>query len=225
MQTDPRRDLAACIRMLEANKILDYNGHCSVRHSDSAFYVNIGKATRATARPEDICLVTFEGEVLSGNGTPPLEFHLHAGIYKARKDVNAVIHAHSKWSTYLTMARQDYFPVFVQGSLLYPMPILDTPNSINTKGMGDQLAQVLRERPACLLKSHGAVVVGSTLTEAFALVNYLEENAERQYHAQMIGTPYQFSAEERALSQQKLWSPGLFQRTWDHFAAKLQSIN
>ena len=54
-------------------------------------------------------------------------------------------------------------------------------------------------------------------------MNYLEDNAERQYMAMQVGTPYSFTAEEMALCREKLWNPGLFQRTWEHFSAKLDS--
>ena len=71
------------------------------------------------------------------------------------------------------------------------------------------------------MKSHGAATVGADLVEAFVLANYLEENAYRQYMATQIGQPYVFSEEELALCREKLWTASLFQRTWDHFRAKL----
>ena len=37
-----------------------------------------------------------------------LEFHLHAGVYKARSDVGAVIHCHPNWSTVLSTAGVEY---------------------------------------------------------------------------------------------------------------------
>jgi len=49
----------------------------------------------------------------------------------------------------------------------------------------------------------------------------MEENAYRQYMALQIGKPYSFSEEELALCREKLWNANLFQRTWDHFRAKL----
>ncbi len=152
---------------------------------------------------------------------PPLECHLHCAIYRARTDVNAVVHAHTKWTTFLTMVGHSYEPVYAQGSLLFPVPVLDSPNSINTRAMADRLAATLGDRPAVLMKSHGAATVGANLVEAFVLVNYLEENAYRQYMATQIGRPYVFSEEELALCREKLWSASLFQRTWNHFRTKL----
>lgn len=216
-----KQQLVDCIRMLEQSDIIDYNGHASVRAGDGRMHINIGSCQRSMLTVADICTIDMDGNVLEGNGKPPLEFHLHAGIYRARPDVKAVVHAHPKWSTFLTMVGRGYQPVYAQGSLVYPMPVLDSPNSINNKPMADRLAATLGERPAAMMKSHGAVVVGKNIVEAFVLANYLEENAYRQYMALQIGEPYSFSEAEIAMCREKLWTESLFKRTWDHFRAKL----
>ena len=96
--------------------------------------------------------------------------------------------------------------MYAQGSLVYPMPLLDSPNSINNRAMADRLAATLGDRPAALMKAHGAVTVGKDIVEAFVLANYMEENAYRQYMALQIGKPYVFSEEEIALCREKLWN-------------------
>lgn len=216
-----KQQLVDCIRMLEQADILDYNGHASVRTAEGMF-INIGSCQRSALTVADICHIDLQGQVLEGQGKPPLEFHLHAGIYKARPDVQAVVHAHPKWSTFLTMTGHDYLPVFAQGSLLYPLPVLDSPNSINNPVMAGRLADTLGDRPGALMKSHGAVAVGQSIVEAFVLANYMEENAQRQYMALQIGKPYVFSEAEIAMCREKLFNAALFQRTWDHFHAKLK---
>ena len=222
--TDPahsRQQLVDCIRMLERADIIDYNGHASIRAGDHRMFINSGACQRSHLTVADICTVDFEGALIEGKDKPPLEFHLHAGIYKARPDVNAIVHAHPKWSTFLTMVGQPYLPVYAQGSLVYPMPVLDSPNSINNPVMAGRLAQTLGQGPAAMMKSHGAVTVGKNIVEAFVLANYMEENAYRQYMALQIGKPYVFTEEELALCREKLWNEALFKRAWDHFRAKL----
>ena len=219
--TEAKQQLVECIRMLERSDIIDYNGHCSIRLEGDRMLINVGSCQRSKLTAADICTIDMEGNVIDGSGKPPLEFHLHAGVYRARPDVKAVVHAHPKWSTFLTMTGHAYQPVYAQGSLVYPMPLLDSPNSINNKTMADRLAATLGERPAAMMKSHGAVTVGKNLVEAFVLANYLEENAYRQYMALQIGKPYSFTPEEVALCREKLWTESLFKRTWDHFRAKL----
>ena len=217
-----KQQLVDCIRMLEAADIIDYNGHASLRLDDSHLLINAGNCQRSRLTVDDICTIDMNGQVIgTASGKPPLEFHLHAGIYRARPDAKACVHAHPKWSTYLTMTGHVYLPVYAQGSLLYPVPVLDSPNSINNRDMADRLAATLGDRPGALMKSHGAVTVGKTLVEAFVLANYMEENAHRQYMAMQIGKPYAFDEQELALCREKLWSETLFQRAWDHFHAKL----
>jgi len=221
IETELKQQLVDCIRMLERSDIIDYNGHASIRIGEDRMLINIGSCQRSRLTAADICTIDMEGDVIEGNGKPPLEFHLHAGIYRARKDVGAVVHAHPKWSTFLTMTGHAYLPVYAQGSLVHPMPVLDSPNSINNPVMAKRLADTLGDRPAAMMKSHGAVTVGKDIVEAFVLANYLEENAYRQYMALQVGKPYAFSAEEVALCREKLWTQSLFKRTWDHFRAKL----
>ena len=220
-ESELKQQLVDCIRMLEQSDIIDYNGHASIRLDGNRVLINIGSCQRSQLKVGDLCTIDMEGNVIEGNGKPPLEFHLHAGIYRARADVKAVVHAHPKWSTFLTMVGESYQPVYAQGSLVYPMPVLDSPNSINNRAMADRLAATLGDRPAAMMKSHGAVTVGTDIVEAFVLANYLEENAYRQYMALQIGKPYAFSEQEVALCREKLWTPSLFKRTWDHFHAKL----
>ena len=216
-----KQRIVQCIRMLERSGIMDYNGHASVRLDDGRMLINIGSCQRSQVTQGDIVTIDFDGNVIEGQGKPPLEFHLHAGIYQARSDVAAVIHCHPNWSTILPTAGAEYLPVYAQGSLVYPLPILDSPDSINNVDMAKRLTDLLGDRPAALMKAHGAVTTGKSIVDAFVLLNYLEDNAQRQYMAQQIGTPYSFTPEEIALCREKLWNENLFKRTWDHFSAKL----
>ncbi len=218
---EQKQQLVRCIRMLERAGIMDYNGHASIRLTGERMLINIGSCQRSQLTTDDICTIDFDGNIIEANGKPPLEFHLHAGVYKARSDVDAVIHCHPNWSTILSTAGAPYLPVYAQGSLVYPLPVLDSPNSINNVDMAKRLTDVLGDRPAALMKAHGAVTMGKSLVDAFVLLNYLEDNAYRQYMSAQIGTPYEFSEDEIALCREKLWNENLFKRTWDHFSAKL----
>lgn len=216
-----RTQLVDAIRMLERANVVDYNGHFSARVGDDRLLINSGPSVRGALTAADIISIDMNGKPLDGNVPPPLEFHLHAEIYRARPEVNAVVHTHPRWSTYLSMTGTPYKPVYAQGVLLGKIPLFDSPNSINTGPMGKQLAKELGDRPSILLKSHGVTVVGSDVIEAFTLAVYLEENAERQYMAMQIGEPYVFSEEEQQLCREKLWTKSLFQKTWDHYRSKL----
>src|SRR5918996_3674407 len=213
--------LVDAIRMLERAGYIDHNGHASARRDAGTFHINPGAAVRGALTAADIVTVDLDGTLVEGTAKPPLEFHIHSEIYRARPDVNAVMHTHPQWSTFLTMTGVTYKPVYAQGVLVGDIPLMDSPLSVNTKPMGEKLAATLGRGPAVLLKAHGAVTVGADVVEAFVLAAYLEENAYRQYMAMQIGKPYSFSEEEVTLCREKLWTASLFKRTWDHYHSKL----
>lgn len=216
--------LVDAIRMLTHADLIDYSGHASVRRDATSFYINSGASIRSTLTAADIVAVDFDGGLCEGDAKPPLEFPLHAEIYRVRGDVRAIVHTHPRWSTLLTMVGAPLRPVYPQGALLGDVRVLDSPLSINTREMGARLAGVLGSGPAALLKSHGAVVVGGDLVECFALAVYLEENASRQYLAMQIGTPYVLSQAEQDACRSRLGTPSLYRKAWDHFRAKITSV-
>ena len=216
-----KQQLVDAIRMLERAGIIDHNGHCSARRDAGSFYINSGASVRGALTVEDIVTVDMDGNLVEGSARPPLEFHIHSEVYRARPDVHSVMHTHPQWSTFLTMTGVKYQAVYAQGVLLGALPVMDSPLSVNTRPMGEKLAATLGAAPAALLKAHGAVTVGADIVEAFVLAAYLEENAYRQYMAMQIGEPYVFSEAEQQACREKLWSPGLFKKTWDHYNSKL----
>jgi L-fuculose-phosphate aldolase len=217
-----KQQLVDAIRMLERAAIIDHNGHCSARRDANTFYINSGASARGALTVDDIVTVDLDGNLVEGSARPPLEFHIHSEIYRARPDVNVVMHTHPQWSTFLTMTGVPYKPVYAQGVLLGDIPMMDSPLSVNTKPMGEKLAATLGRGPAALLKAHGVVVVGADIVECFALAAYVEENAYRQYMAMQIGDPYVFSEAEQKACREKLWSPSLFKKTWDHYYSKIR---
>jgi ribulose-5-phosphate 4-epimerase/fuculose-1-phosphate aldolase len=219
--TDIRHELAEAIRMLAGADIVDHSGHGSARRDRTSFFINSGASTRGTLTAADIVAVDLDGALVDGSARPPLEFPLHAEIYRARADVQAIMHTHPRWSTLLTMVGAAYAVVYAQGALLGNVPVFDSPLSVSSREMGEKVAGALGGGSAVLLKSHGAVVVGSNIVECFALAAYLEENASRQYLAMQIGTPYVFSAAEQQAFRERLATPGLFRKTWDHYRSKI----
>ena len=217
-----KQQLVDAIRMLERAGIIDHNGHCSARRDASSFFINSGSSVRGALTVNDIVTVDLDGTLIEGTDRQPLEYHIHSEIYRARPDVNAVMHTHPQWSTFLTMTGVKYKAVYAQGVLLGDIPLMDSPLSVNTKPMGEKLVATLGRGPAALLKAHGAVTVGRDVVEAFVLAAYLEENAYRQYMAMQIGDPYVFSEAEQQACREKLWSANLFKKTWDHYYSKLR---
>ena len=124
---DLKQQLADAIRMLARAEIVDHSGHGSARRDSASFYINSAASARGTLTADDIVAVDLDGNLIEGSSRPPLEFHIHSEIYRVRADVQAVMHTHPRWSTFLTMVGARYRAVYAQGSLLGEIPLFDSP--------------------------------------------------------------------------------------------------
>lgn len=217
-----KKDLASAIKMLERAGHIDFNGHGSVRVPGSdTILINDRRSSRSSLTEEDIIEIDLRGNVISENGEPPNEFPLHTEIYRYRKDINAVLHTHPKWSTLFTITRVPLRPVTIQGAVLGDVPILQRSFSISNKEMAKELAETLGKNHAVLMKAHGAALVGDNLQEAFARSVFLEENAYRQYMASQIGYAHSLDENEIQEMSKFIWQPKNIQKVWDNYFSKI----
>ncbi len=219
-----RRTLAHALAMLEREQIIDFNGHFSARlpaaDGIEGMLINAGDSVRSRIADEDFIAIAFDGRPLDGTRLPPMEFHLHAQIYRARPDVMAVVHTHPRWSTVLTTAGHAWQPVTMQAAVLGAVATFPKTASINSADLGAQVAAFLGAGKAALMHRHGAVSVAASIEVAFVQAVYLEDNAERQHQALQIGMPQPLSASECEAIGRNLSRPMLLQKVWDYHLGK-----
>ena len=222
MSAELRQQLADALSMMERAEVIDFNGHMSCRlPGTDAILINSGKSVRSALSAADIIAIDLDGKPLDGDVVPPMEFHLHSAIYRARPEVNAVAHTHPLWSTLFSSAGEAVQPVTMQAAVMGPVQTFAKTASINNRPLAEELAQALGAHRVMMLRSHGAVTVGADVVEAFVLAIYLEETARRQYMARAIGTPYALTAAEVVSIGANLRRPHLLRKVWDYHHAKL----
>lgn len=223
MSAELRQQLADALSMMERAEVIDFNGHMSCRLPGTPhILINSGKSVRSNLTAADIIEIDLDGQPIGHDVVPPMEFHLHAAIYRARPDVNAVAHTHPVWSTLFSSAGQKVDPVTMQAAVMGEVQTFPKTASINNRPLAEELAAALGPHRVIMLKSHGAVSVGADIVEAFVFAIYLEETAKRQYLARAIGTPYVLTAAEVGTIGANLRRPNLLRKVWDYHHARLQ---
>jgi L-fuculose-phosphate aldolase len=214
--------LADAILMLERAQVIDFNGHFSWRvPGREQMLINSGASVRSALTSADIVLVDFDGNLVEGDAAPPMEFHIHSEIYRARPDVGAVVHTHPLWSTLFSMAGVAVQPVIMQAAVLGRIRLFAETASINRRELGQRLAAQLGDGRVIMLRSHGAVAAAQGIVEAFVLAVYLEETAQRQHMAAQLGAPTVLSDEQVTTIAHNLWKPNLLRKVWDYHHGKL----
>lgn len=155
------------------------NISCRVPGENAMFIKGSGSAF-SDMTEEDVVKVDLEGNMIEGTKKLSKEWKFHAGIYKERPDVMAVIHIHPPFSTAVASNLSE-LPLVTNHSKVY----LKHVPTINVAPSGsDELAEYVvtefedSERVAILMKEHGIVTVGGTLKQAFYLAEMVEDTAK-----------------------------------------------
>ncbi len=186
-----RMEIAAATRLMVMENLLDYSGHVSARvPGEDAYYIQPATDPRGDVTPERMIKVDFEGNVLSGAPLrPPFEIPIHGEIYKARPDVNAVVHNHMEIAIWFTM---------MEGVQLMPMraravrwasgiPTDPDPSHIKLKEQGEKLARSLGPHHAVLMRAHGLTLVAESIPALLVDAVHFDENARAQMEVMQAG--------------------------------------
>lgn len=139
---------------------------------------------------EDNLLVVNEDlEVLEGTGMANPANRFHSWIYRARPDVNCIVHTHPLYATALSMleipllvSQMDIAPLYDDCAFLADWPGVPVGNE-----EGEIIAAALGDKRAILLAHHGQLVVGNTIEEACSLGHLIERAARLQLLAMAAG--------------------------------------
>ena len=183
-----RELLAQCCRILYRLGLTDYMGHPSVRlpGTDHVLIkprhsVRIRAMDRVT--PDDMVVIDLDGKLIRGDDAPPSERFIHTCIYRARPDVQAIIHTHQAMATIMGVAEAPILPILHIAALLpeEQVPIWPCAKLVTDNTLGDQLAKALGDHCLCLLQGHGIVSAAQTVQEATLGAIHLELLADANY--------------------------------------------
>ncbi|HEY7301222.1 MAG TPA: class II aldolase/adducin family protein [Xanthobacteraceae bacterium] len=199
-------DLVMGNRILYDQGVVDGYGHVSARdpRNPEVFLMSRARAPGLVTY-SDIMEFGLDGEPVRDDGRPIYsERFIHSEIYKARPDVNGVVHSHSPTVVPFTVTNVPLKPI--RAAFFYPeVPVFDTrdvagwTNLLISNGMlGKALAERLAGNSVVLLRGHGNAVVGATVRIAVYRAVYTEVNAKLLLQAKMLGGPINFLAPEEA---------------------------
>jgi HCOMODA/2-hydroxy-3-carboxy-muconic semialdehyde decarboxylase len=199
-------DLVAGNRILYNEDVVDGFGHLSARdpRDPDRFLLSRARAP-GLVEAADIMEFGMDGEpVKAGGPSVYSERFIHSEIYKARPDVNSVVHTHSPTVVPFSVTNQPLLPI--RAGFLYPeVPVFDTRDAagwtdllISNQMLGKALAEKLGNNSVVLLRGHGNAVVGPDVRVAVYRAIYTEANAKLLLQAKLLGGPIKYLAPEEA---------------------------
>jgi len=165
--------------IVDQNLTIGTWGNISVLHRDTGLvYIKPSAMEYHKIELKDIVVIDQKGQVVEGSKKPSVETPLHLAVYKERKDVGAIVHYHSIYSsvfavTGLTLPGicEDFVQIVGDKVLCaeYALP--------GTKALAKRVVDGLGKRNAVFLANHGTLCVGKDIREAIKVSSVVEKTA------------------------------------------------
>jgi HCOMODA/2-hydroxy-3-carboxy-muconic semialdehyde decarboxylase len=178
----------------------------------------------------DIMEYGLEGEPVEARGRSSYqERFIHSEIYRVRPEVQAIVHCHTPSlipfaASSVPMRAMYHMAAFVAEGV----PVFDiraaagaTDLLVKTPALGAALAKTLAQKPAVLMRGHGAVIVANSIPNVVGRSIYLDVNARAQTTAIALGGKLTYvEADEAKL---RLQDVNEYSRAWELWRRKLES--
>jgi L-fuculose-phosphate aldolase len=191
-----RRALAeACHRLSGEGLVIGTAGNLSVRVDDHVVVSPTGCVLEEVA-PEEMSVVSVDGDVTEGS--PTSELGLHLGVYRAMDWAGAVVHTHSPMATAVGCV-VDELPAIHYGMLALGGSVRVAPYAtFGTDELHQHVLAALEGRLAALMQNHGTLNCAASLDSAVEGALLLEWACSLYWHAKQIGEPSVLTDEQLA---------------------------
>ena len=180
-------------------------GHVSVRLSRERFLISQAVAPEMVVA-SDLVEIGLDGRPVDGKERDLYsERFIHAEVYRLRPDVMAVVHTHAPPLIPFANSKVPLRPMYARSAFIgLGVPVFDireaagmTDLLVRSPEKGAALARSLADKPAVLMRGHGATVVGPSIPRVVSRSIFLALNATLQQNAIALGGPITYlDAEE-----------------------------
>ncbi|MDH3442344.1 MAG: class II aldolase/adducin family protein [Deltaproteobacteria bacterium] len=208
-----KSDFVTALRIISHEGLSDAFAHLSARTDSGNEMLFMPRKSPALVDANELFVVDFE--------KPVPQSSIHQAIYKTRSDVKAVFHFHSPAVILLSVIGQTVRPLHNYSVIFYEgVPLYTGTGQVESPARAEEMAKLLGNAKALMLRGHGAVVVGQSLREVCMLALYLEESARLQTEAMKLGTPAFIERDEAERIAKRTFKSASVDRAWEHFKAK-----
>lgn len=176
-------------RMHAAGWVANHDGNVSVRLNGDRFLITATALSKRDIDDAALLIVDAQGQVLEGRKRPFSELELHLAAYRARPEVNVVLHSHAPYATAFGLVCAELGPIALPEivvSLGARIPTL--PRCLPKDPVGVQNVEAAsREFDAFLISGNGVVTLGDDLTQAFLRMELVEHYARILHAARALG--------------------------------------
>ena len=183
------------------------SGNVSARTPENGVLITPSGLNYEDLEPQDIVMVSLDGETLEGTLEPSTESPMHTGLYRANRDIGGVVHTHSTYATTLACLGLEIPSVhYMLAALSEEGRVPLAPYATyGTEKLARHASEALgSSSTVCLLQNHGTIAVASTVARAYSRTEMLEEISKIYYRTLAVGEPVILSPDQIADTREKI---------------------
>jgi L-fuculose-phosphate aldolase len=155
--------------------VANHDGNLTARLSGGRYLATPTATSKAAVRIDSLLVVDEAGARLSGAGKPFSEVGLHLTVYRARPDVQAVVHAHPPHATAFAVAGVALPPALIAEAVVsLGAEVPTVPFAAPGPAACQALAPYASVHDAVLLGGHGAMAWGDSVEQAYLRLELVE---------------------------------------------------
>ncbi len=220
--------------LIEAGQVLEFLGHGDMTRGHISarvpgipghFIMKSHSIGFDEITMDNILTFDLEGEVVDGTARPHSERFIHSEIYRARPDVNCVIHSHPMHTVAFSNTGQKMLALSQGGAIFKDaLPVFtDTIDLVRGKDTGAAVARCLGPHQAVLMRSHGISMAASGTAACVVLCVSLEEACQVQLVTTASGHDgWEFPDSDILALRDKLTRPDQFEVNFDYLVRKMR---
>jgi L-fuculose-phosphate aldolase len=175
-------------RLHEAGWVANHDGNASVRVGRDRFLITPTATSKRDVDEASLVLIDGAGKVVEGNYKPPGETELHLAAYRARPDVDAVLHAHPPYATAFGAARVPLEPLCLPEAVVSLGRVPTAPFALPKTSLAtDAVAQCAGLANQFLLPGNGVLALGPDLSLCHLRMELVEHLAKILHLARGLG--------------------------------------
>ena len=180
-----RVNLAACYHLADHFQMTDIIwNHITAKTSPNkeTFLINPFGLRYDEVRASNLVEITMEGNVVHGESKiNDTGFIIHGAIHKTRKDINCIMHTHSRAGLAISSLKDGLRPMIQDAAIFYNrISYHDWEGMSTNEEECERLSKSLGKNNAMILRNHGLLTCGQNIPEAFMLMYYLDRACKNQ---------------------------------------------
>ena len=180
-----RVNLAACYHLADHFNMSDIIwNHITAKTSSqkNTFLINKFGLRYDEITASNLLEISHEGKVIDGEGKiNDTGFIIHGAIHQSRKDVNCIMHTHSRAGLAIACLKEGLQPIIQDAAIFHNRVSYHDWEGMSTESEECKtLSKDLGLNNVMILKNHGLLTCGETISEAFMLMYYLDRACKNQ---------------------------------------------